>query len=268
MTVAIDAGNGSLKLASVVDGRVGPVERIPTSPAPDVLLLAERIAELVFSGPPDEPVALVSVVPTMTELVRDAARVIGAPLLIADAATIPIPMSIDVAHRGRVGADRLLGAWGATLHHGAPLIVVDLGTATTIDVVDASGAFAGGAILPGMELGLVSLARRTALLPEVRLRMPDAAIGHDTAAAIRSGVVLGHLGAVREVVARIAAELLPKGGRPTVVATGGVTLAAWARDALLLPAGSGLPAIVDAVDPELLLRSLAMLATHRAAVAG
>lgn len=265
MTVAIDAGNGSLKLASVVDGRVGPVERIPTTPSPDPLMLAERIAELAFNGPPDPRVALVSVVPAMTEIVREAARVIGAHLLVADSLTIPLP--IHLPHPGRVGGDRLLAAWGARLHHGSPLIVVDLGTATTVDVVDASGAFVGGAILPGMELGLGGLAGGTAQLPDVRLAMPRTAIGTDTIAAIRSGVVLGHLGAIREVVARAVAELQPDGPRPTVVATGGVTLSAWARDALLLPAGPGLPPIADAVDPELLLRSLGMLATHSAGVA-
>lgn len=265
MTVAIDAGNGSLKLASVMDGRVGTVERMPTTPSPDPLVLAERIAELAFNGPPDEPVVLVSVVPAMTEIVREAVRVIGARLLIADSATIPL--AVHLPHPMRVGGDRLLGAWGARLHHGSPLIVVDLGTATTVDVVDVSGAFVGGAILPGMELGLTALAQSTAQLPDVRLAMPRAAIGTDTIGAIRSGVVLGHLGAIREIVARVAAELLPHGPRPTVVATGGITLAAWARDALLKPAGPGLPAIADAVDPELLLRSLGLLAAHGAGVA-
>ena len=265
MTVAIDAGNASLKLASVMDGRVGPVERLPADPAPDPLALAERIAELAFTGPPGAGVAVVSVVPRLTELVREAARVIGATLLSADATTIPLP--VHVAHPSRVGTDRLLGAWGARLHYGAPLLVVDLGTATTVDVVDASGAFAGGAILPGMDLGLASLARGTAQLPEVRLSAPEAAIGRDTGAAIRSGVVLGHLGAIREIVMRIVAELAPGGQRPTVIATGGVTLAAWVRDALLLPAAPGLPPIVDAVDPELLLRSLGLLAARGAPVA-
>ena len=260
MTIAIDAGNSELKLASVVDGRVGPVERFSTGDAPDPLLIAERIVELGFAGPPDAAVAMASVVPALTELVREATRVIGVRLLIADAATIP--MAASVPQPARVGADRLLGAWGARLHHGAPLIVVDLGTATTIDAVDAAGAFVGGAILPGLRLSLAALARGTAQLPEVRLAAPARAIGTDTAEAIRSGVVLGHLGAVRELVDRFAAELA-SGRRPTVVATGGVTLAGWAREALLQPPGPGRPAIADVVDPDLLLRSLDLLATHR-----
>jgi type III pantothenate kinase len=264
MTIAMDAGNSGLKLASVTDGRVGQVERIPTTPEPDPLQLAEWIAELGFSGPPHAPVALVSVVPAITAIVREAARVVGARLLIADGASIPI--RADVAHPRRVGADRLLAAWGAKIHHGAPVIVVDLGTATTIDAVDASGTFVGGAILPGLELALASLARGTAQLPAVTLGQPSVAIGRDTVAAILSGVVLGHLGAVRELVTRMAQELVPGGARPTVVVTGGVTLSGWARDALLLPAGPKLPAIADFVDPELLLRSLGLFAEHHVLV--
>ncbi|MFN8621723.1 MAG: type III pantothenate kinase [Chloroflexota bacterium] len=263
MTIAIDAGNSDLKLATVVDGRVGPVERFPTADPPDPLVLAERIAELGFEGPPRPIVALVSVVPALTELVREAARVVGARLLIADAGTIPI--AARVPHPGRVGSDRLLGAWGARLHHGAPLIVVDLGTATTVDAVDAAGDFVGGAILPGLRLALASLARGTAQLPEVRLSEPERAIGTDTAAAIRSGVVLGHLGAIRELVERFTGELAPDGRRPVVVATGGITFAGWAREALLGAGSAGRPPIADVVDPDLLLRSLDLLASHRLA---
>jgi type III pantothenate kinase len=263
MTIAIDAGNSDLKLATVVDGRVGPVERFATSDPPDALVLAERIAELGFEGPPHPIVALVSVVPALTELVREASRVIGARLLIADAGTIPI--EARVPQPGRVGSDRLLGAWGARLHHGAPLIVVDLGTATTVDAVDAGGAFVGGAILPGLKLALASLSRGTAQLPEVRLSVPAQAIGTDTASAIRSGVVLGHLGAIRELVERFSAELAPDTRRPAVVATGGITFAGWAREALLGASGAGRPPIADAVDPDLLLRSLDLLVTHRLA---
>lgn len=260
MTVAIDIGNGALKLASVLDGHVASLERIATEPLPDPLVLAERIAEHGFDGPPGEPVAVVSVVPAITDLVREAVRVIGARLLVADAATIP--MTVRVAHPGRVGPDRLLAAWGASLNRTVPLIVVDLGTATTVDAVDESGAFVGGAILPGMALGATALAEATALLPDVELRLPGHAIGRDTVAALRSGVVLGHLGAIREVATRIAAELAPAGPRPTVVATGGLTLLPWVREALLRDEGPGLPPIADVVDAELLLRSLGRLATH------
>lgn len=265
MTVAIDIGNGALKLASVLDGHVARVERIPTDPTPDPLELAERIAEHAFEGPPGAPIAVVSVVPAITEVVREALRVIGARMLLADAAAIPI--RADVPHPARVGPDRLLAAWGGSLHRTVPLIVVDLGTATTVDAVDADGAFCGGAILPGMALGADALASGTALLPAVALEPPGHAIGRDTLAALRSGIVLGHLGAIREVVTRIARELAPDGPRPPVLATGGPTHAPWMREALLRDEGPDLPPIADAVDADLLLRSLGLLAAHHAPVA-
>jgi type III pantothenate kinase len=257
-TIAVDAGNSSLKLAWVEDGRVGPVERIPTDPAPDPLLIAERLAELAFDGPPDAGVTLVSVVPAVTALVREAASVIGARLLVADATTIPLATHVD--EPGRVGADRLLAAWGAGRRHGTPVVVVDMGTATTVDALDADGTFLGGAIAPGMELGLRALARGTAQLPPIEPALPRRAIGRDTVSAIRSGVVLGHLGVIRELVARIVAELPHGGDRPRVVATGGMTAAPWMRDLLLHASGPALPPIVDAVDPDLVLRSLGQLA--------
>jgi hypothetical protein len=78
--------------------------------------------------------------------------------------------------------------------------------------------------------------------------------------------VLGHLGAIREITARIAGELAPEGPRPTIVATGGLTFVPWAREALLRDGGPGLPPVVDVVDAELLLRSLGRLAAHLAPV--
>ena len=144
-------------------------------------------------------------------------------------------------------SDRLLAAWTARELFGAPVIVVDIGTATTIDVVDDEGAFAGGAIMPGPELAIRSLARDTALLPRVAARVPDRAIGRDTVEAIQSGVVLGHLAAIQDLVSRMTDEL---GGDtpPTVVLTGG-----GAAD--LGPIGG-----VDLVEPDLLLLGLGRFA--------
>ncbi len=260
MTVAIDVGNGALKLAWVADGRVGRVERLPTIPVPDPATLAERIAGLIPDATADGRVTAVSVVPAVTRSLREAATALGLDLLLADAASIPLPTRVP--RPSRLGADRLLGAWGALGAHGTPCIVVDLGTATTVDAVAPDGAFVGGAIMPGMALGASALARGTAQLPGVELAMPDHAIGEDTLAALRSGIVLGHLGAIREVVARVAAELTPGGPRPTVVVTGGLSAAPWMHDALLADGGPGFRPIADAVDPHLLLRALGDLATR------
>jgi pantothenate kinase type III len=168
-----------------------------------------------------------------------------------------------------------------------PVIVVDLGTATSVDEVDADGFFLGGAILPGLGLAAQALAEGTARLPRVELDLPGEAIGTDTSAAVQSGVVLGHIGAVRELAARMQARLGPPpaasrpaaAGRPVVAGTsgaagrpgapvivsGGHAAAAWAQRAWCQPAGPGLPAIATVLDPGLVLRGLGLLAEHLAA---
>ncbi len=261
MLVAIDAGNTEVKLAIIRHGRVLAVRRAATRSrlaAYDVDgLLAEALGVDPASVGSDPPIAaiegfaLVSVVPRWTEAAADLSQRIGRPLLIASAATIPIPM--HVADPEGVGADRLLNAFAALRLHGAPAIVVDLGTATTVDAVDSAGAFVGGAIAAGLELGLAALASGTAGLPRVPAAMPERAIGRDTAEALQSGAVLGHVGLVRELTERIGAELMQGGGaRPRIVVTGGLSAGTWA---------SRLPG-VHVIDAELTLKGLALLHTE------
>jgi type III pantothenate kinase len=189
---------------------------------------------------------MVSVVPGWSAIVEEvAARQPGRPLVNATHRTIPLP--VRVAEPELVGADRLLGAWTARALVGAPCIVVDVGTATTIDVVDASGAFVGGAILPGPALGMHALARGTALLPPVPLELPGRAIGRDTVAAIASGVMLGQREAIAGLIGLMAVEL-GSDRRPSVVLTGG--------DARVL----GAPDWADRIEPDLLLHGLGTLA--------
>jgi type III pantothenate kinase len=267
MVVAIDVGNSAVKLALVHGERVDSIRRVPTVDAAARSELARDIAALVLAGDEAgaaEGICLVSVVPEWTEAVMHAAVALGASLLIADHASIPIDARLP--NPERVGPDRLLNAYAAQRAYGAPVIVVDLGTATTVDVVNAQGAFLGGAIAPGIELSFRALAREAALLPHVSADIPAAAIGTDTPEAIRSGVVLGHVGAVRELVARIARELGPARGRqPRVVVTGGFSAVPVGK-LFVEAAGPSLPAIADTLDPDLTLRGLALLHSEIAAV--
>ncbi len=250
MLVAIDVGNSEVKLALVRDGRVLAVRRAPTrarAASYDVEGLLVAALENASSSTIDA-IAMVSVVPRWGEAVTEFAARIGRPLLVADAGTIP--MSVRLPQPGAVGADRLLDAFAALRLHGAPVIVVDLGTATTVDAVAADGAFVGGAIAPGLSLGLVALSSGTARLPHVSLATPGRAIGRDTDEAIRSGAVFGHVGVVRELTTRIAGELVPPGApRPTVVVTGGLSAAPWVE----------LLDDVDIIDPQLTLKGLSLL---------
>ena len=258
MLVAIDAGNSEVKLAVIRHGRVLAVRRAATRSRLAAYDVDGLLADALGLDPASvgggstvaaiEAFALVSVVPRWTEAAADLARRLGRPLLVADPATIP--MAVHLPAPDRVGADRLLNAFAALRLHGAPVIVVDLGTASTVDAVDAAGAFVGGAIAAGLELSLAALASGTAQLPRVPPRMPERAIGRDTAEALQSGAVLGHIGLVRELTGRIAAELTRDGGpRPRIVVTGGLSAAPWS---------SQLPG-VDVMDPELTLKGLALL---------
>ena len=117
--------------------------------------------------------------------------------------------------RTRSGADRLVNALAAARLYGTPAVVVDFGTATTFDCVAADGAYVGGAIAPGLELGLEALATRTAKLPRIELRAPDRAIGRDTVSAMQSGTVFGYQALAAGLLARIRGELAePAASRP------------------------------------------------------
>jgi type III pantothenate kinase len=196
------------------------------------------------------PIATCSVVPTLTAALETIAERRERPLLVASAGTVPIAIRTD--RPAEVGADRLVNALAAARIHGTPAIVADFGTATTLDCVAADGAFVGGAIAPGLELGLEALAARTAKLPRVELRAPDRVIGRDTIGAIQAGSVLGYIALVRGLIDRARVELADLSGvGPSdvrVILTGGLSAAAWAREL------DG-----DAIDPDLTLKGLAIL---------
>ena len=189
--------------------------------------------------------------PKVTAALRELAAERDIRLVSADHTTIPIAIRVD--NPSTVGNDRLVNAYAAGLLHGMPAIVIDLGTATTLDVVAPDGAFLGGAIAPGLGLGLDALVEHTAQLPQVPLELPDKAIGTDTVSAMLSGAVLGYFGLVKELVRRIRGEL--GADKPRVVLTGGLSALPWAQS---IPS-------VDVIDPLLTLRGLALLERELAA---
>jgi type III pantothenate kinase len=137
--------------------------------------------------------------------------------------------------------------------YGTPAVVVDFGTATTFDCVARDGAYVGGAIAPGLELGLEALSARTAKLPRIELRLPDRAIGRDTVSAMQSGTVFGYQALATGLLARIRRELADASDVPAAevhtILTGGLSAAPWAATV------EG----IEAIDPELTLKGLAIL---------
>ncbi|HUK62343.1 MAG TPA: type III pantothenate kinase [Dongiaceae bacterium] len=159
-----------------------------------------------------------SVVPILTEHWRDALRAVtGRAPVELKASNAGIPVEVDEPRA--VGPDRLANSFAALRIYGAPAIVVDVGTATTLDCVSKSGAYVGGAIAPGLVTASEELFRRAARLHRVDLRRPRRALGKTTDECLRVGVLWGNAGLVDALVRRVRAEL---GGRPKVIATGGL----------------------------------------------
>lgn len=128
-------------------------------------------------------------------------------------------VEVDYTPKTAVGADRIANAIGALDSYSAPIVVVDLGTATTFDVINSERVYVGGAILTGIGTSLQALVSRTAKLPAIELRAPETAIGKTTVHSIESGMMFGYAGAIDAIVRRISAEL---GGSVTVISTGGL----------------------------------------------
>lgn len=260
MLLVVDAGNTNLTLA-LCDGadpaRLGMLRRASSrreTTADELELLIEGLLRLDGRSLADvETIAAASVVPAYSDALERIAARRRVPYLEASARTVPIPVRVEPPTAA--GADRLVNAYACGRLYGRPGIVLDFGTATTLDAVAADGAYIGGAIAPGLELGLEALAARTARLPRIELRRPERAIGRDTVSAMQSGTVLGYLGLARELLARTREELLAESGADKVwiVITGGLANAPWV---------AGLED-VDAIDPALTLEGLVLLQAER-----
>ena len=165
-----------------------------------------------------EGVAISNVVPPIQQTLEWMAEKYFnvSPFCVEPGVTNALPLAVD--HPREVGADRVIMCVAASALYGPPLIVVDLGTATRFDCVNARGSFVGGAIAPGIGVAMDALVTRAARLFRVEMVRPETAIGRNTITNIQSGMIFGFAGLVDGLVARMKDEL---GGAPTVVATGG-----------------------------------------------
>jgi type III pantothenate kinase len=171
----------------------------------------------------------------------------GSEPLVLGEPGVELGIGVLVDRPAEVGADRLANVVGAHLIYPGALIIVDFGTATTFDVVDAAGNFVGGVIAAGINLSLEALHMATASLPRIAIDRPAKAIGKDTRAAMQAGIFWGYVGLVEGLVARIRAEL---GTPATVISTGG-----------LAPLFVGATPAIHHHDPEITMRGL--VAIHR-----
>ena len=165
--------------------------------------------------------AIACVVPQLTRVLESAVRLLlpgTEPLTVG--AGVRTGLSIRINDPGTIAADLVASAVAAKERYPLPCVIVDLGTATTLTVVDGSGSFIGGAILPGVGISVGALSDNAALLPHVSVRPPKKVISTDTVDSMKSGILYGSAGAIDGLLDRIAEEL---GGEPaSVVATGGM----------------------------------------------
>lgn len=163
---------------------------------------------------------LSSVVPPLTPVFQEMTERYFSLAAMVVTHALKTGLKIQYDHPKEIGADRIVNAAAAYRLFGGPVVIVDLGTATTFCVVSERGDYLGGAIAPGLTISAEALFARAAKLPRVELSKPKSVIGRDTVTSMQSGIIFGYVGLVNEIVHRIQAEI---GREALVVATGGLS---------------------------------------------
>ena len=239
MILAIDVGNTSTRVGLFRGRRLAQCVVLRTGSAGTPGELARRLRRTAGHLRTGGVAIVCSVVPRATPGVVRAIRQAGLRTVWVVGRDVRVPLRNRYRYPRQVGQDRLVGAYAAWLLYGdgarrgrhggrnperarrgesRDCIVVDFGTAITIDLVTRKGEYLGGAIAPGLELSLEALASQTALLPKVGLTAPSGVLGRDTASSIRAGIVYGAAALCDGLVGRLKRRYAP---RATVVATGG-----------------------------------------------
>jgi type III pantothenate kinase len=219
---AVDVGNTQTVLGLFEDAQLVGHWRMSTNAALTGDELRANVGALLalegHSWAEVDDLVLASVVPRLTHSWEEAASsVAGGVMVVGPGLKTGMPIRYDNPHE--VGADRIVNGVAAFERFGGPVIVVDFGTATTIDVIDAEGAYLGGAIAPGVETSAEALFTKAARLSKVDLEAPVRAIGTNTRASLQAGLMLGEAAMVDGLVRRVWSEL---GQETPVIATGGL----------------------------------------------
>ncbi len=241
--VVVDIGNSSIAVAISADGSVSDRRDFERD---DIAGVGASILGRVPIGEGGQlgSVVVASVVPDACRKLVDwvDAKMNIEALVVGE--QIKLPIEIKLSQPQKIGVDRICATAAAFDRRGEPCVVVDFGTAVTIDLVDGDGVFAGGAIMPGCELQARALHEHTAQLPLITPEHPKHAPGRDTVEAMQVGIHYGIAGAVRGVVEAYATEL---GYWPCVIATGG--------DSASVADSCG---IIDVVVPDLCLMGIGL----------
>lgn len=245
-TLCVDIGNTNTVFGVICNGKVEQQWRIETNTArmPDEygLIISGLLGLEGISRHDLEGIAISSVVPSLTsDFAKLSLRYFGIePLVVGPDTETGLKILYDDPRQ--VGADRIVNAVSVKERFGGPACIVDFGTATTFDALDAESAYLGGAIAPGLIISAEALFSRAARLSRVRLSPPTRAVGRNTEESVQSGIILGYASLVEGLVERFRKEL---GEEMRVIATGGLAgMVAAETDS------------IGMVDPELTLDGL------------
>lgn len=223
MILAVDIGNSNIVIGGVEGDRIVFESRIRTDATKTsdeycvdlkILLDVQGVSTSSIEGS-----IIASVVPQVLNSINTAILKLTGKASLVVGPGLKTGLNIKIENPAQTGADLVVGCVAALRDHKPPMIVVDMGTATTVVVLDETGALIGGSISPGVKISMDALTERTALLPGLQLDQPKRAIGKNTIDCMRSGIMLGTACMLDGLIARMEAEL---GYKTTVVATGGI----------------------------------------------
>lgn len=223
MILAIDMGNTNIVIGCIDDNNTYFVERMATDLLKTELEYAvgiKTVLELYDMKVEDiEGVIISSVVPPLVHILKRACRKVlnMEPSVVGPG--IKTGLNIRMDNPAQVGSDMIVSAVAGLKEYGAPFVFVDMGTATTISVVDKQGNYIGGAILPGMNTAMDALVSKTAQLTKISMEAPKQVIGKNTIDCMKSGMVIGNAACIDGMLDRIFEEL---GYETRILATGGL----------------------------------------------
>lgn len=223
MILAVDIGNSNIVLGAMEGMKIIFEARIrtdATKTSDEYCVDLKNILDIYgVKREALEGAIVASVVPQVLNSIKTAIKKLTGKKCLVVGPGLKTGLNIKVENPAQTGADLVVGAVAALREHEPPVIIIDMGTATTMFVLDQTGAFIGGCISPGVKISMDALTDRTALLPGLQLDQPQKAIGRNTIDCMRSGIMMGAACMIDGMVERMEEEL---GQQATVIATGGI----------------------------------------------
>lgn len=223
MVLAVDIGNSNIVIGCCRDNKITFVERLSTKPDSTILEYAisfKNVLELYGITKEDIDGAIISsVVPSVTSTVLGAVKKITGIDALVIGPGLKTGLNIMIDNPAQLGSDLVVDAAAGIAEYPLPLIIFDMGTATTVSVIDENKNYLGGMIIPGVNISLNALTARTSQLPKISLDPPKKVIGRNTIDSMKSGILYSTAASLDGIIDRIEEET---GKKYTVVATGGL----------------------------------------------